>query len=103
MTDNPHNPPKTKTPIAAAVSAASLSGFQFPQIQIQGEIQQSTFLGPLPPPEVLAKYEAINPGFANRIVAMAEAEGDHRRNQEKKSLDADITHKSVNMSTREEL
>lgn len=55
-------------------------------------IRESTtnFAGPLPPPEVLAKYEAIEPGFANRIVEMAEKQAEHRQEQEKKIVTADI-------------
>lgn len=32
------------------------------------------FSGPLPPPELLAAYEDVHPGLAERIVAMAEKE-----------------------------
>lgn len=40
------------------------------------------FSGPLPPPEVLAKYNDIEPGFANRIMAMAESQSHHRQAME---------------------
>ncbi len=41
--------------------------------------QQSTiFSGPIPHPEILSQYEKISPGFANRIIAMAEKEQDER-------------------------
>ena len=43
------------------------------------------------PPEILAEYEKIAPGFTNRMIEMAEKEGEHRRELEKKALDADIT------------
>lgn len=35
-------------------------------------------IGPLPPAEELAKYEKVLPGAADRIVAMAEREQQHR-------------------------
>jgi uncharacterized membrane protein len=35
--------------------------------------------GPLPPPAELQGYERVLPGLANRIVTMAETEGDKRR------------------------
>lgn len=54
------------------------------------EISQS-FTGPLPPPEILAGYEAISPGFALRIIEMAEQQGNHRRAMENKTVDAGIT------------
>jgi uncharacterized membrane protein len=44
--------------------------------------QASSFSGPLPPPESLAEYERISPGFADRIVAMAEKEQVHRHGNE---------------------
>jgi len=54
-------------------------------------VQQSVeFSGPLPPPSILAKYEQINPGFANRIVSLAESEAEHRRDLEEKMVAADI-------------
>lgn len=34
--------------------------------------------GPLPPPDILSGYDAIVPGAAERILAMAEKQNDHR-------------------------
>ncbi|MBO0935463.1 DUF2335 domain-containing protein [Fibrella sp. HMF5335] len=45
--------------------------------------QRSVFLGPLPHPDILARYEEIQPGLANRIVLMSETEGMHRRETDK--------------------
>jgi uncharacterized membrane protein len=47
------------------------------QIAIQQQIT-----GPLPPPEILRKYEELSPGLINRIVKLAEGEADHRRSME---------------------
>lgn len=47
---------------------------------------RSAFVGPLPPPEILSKYEDAFPGSAERIFKMAENQADHRRNMEKESL-----------------
>lgn len=44
----------------------------------QVTIHERTFSGPIPAPEVLAHYENINIGLANRIVKMAEKEQNHR-------------------------
>lgn len=41
--------------------------------------EASAFSGPLPPPDLLAEYERVLPGLANRIVRMAETEGESRR------------------------
>jgi len=40
------------------------------------------FKGPLPPPEILERYDRICPGFAQRILSMAEKESEHRRKME---------------------
>lgn len=62
-----------------------------PQVkQVQMAAKAAIFSGPLPPPNLLQGYDDIQPGFAERIVRMAEGEADHRRQQEQKALDADI-------------
>jgi uncharacterized membrane protein len=48
------------------------------------------FQGPLPPPSMLAEYEQTLPGCAERIVAMVEAEGNHRRDCELQVIQAGI-------------
>ena len=42
--------------------------------------------GPLPTPEILAQYGAIDPDFPNRIVGLAEREADHRHHFEDVAL-----------------
>lgn len=42
--------------------------------------ETSLFIGPLPAPEILEKYEQIHPGLAERILMMAEKEQDARLN-----------------------
>lgn len=39
----------------------------------------TAFVGPIPPPELLAKYERTLPGLADRLVLIAENESEHRR------------------------
>jgi uncharacterized membrane protein len=46
--------------------------------------------GPLPAPEMLAGFEQVKPGFAERIVSMAEAEATHRRSMETVAIQAQI-------------
>jgi uncharacterized membrane protein len=53
--------------------------------QLQQQIiasQVSFWSGPLPAPEVLREYDSVVPGSADRIIAMAERQSDHRRNLE---------------------
>lgn len=51
-------------------------------------VAASYFEGPLPPPEVFAKYESICPGAADRILRMAERQAEHRQELEKKIVKA---------------
>jgi uncharacterized membrane protein len=46
-------------------------------------VAQLHYQGPLPPPEALARYEQIQIGLANRIVALAEQESQHRHEIDK--------------------
>ncbi|MCP3941879.1 MAG: DUF2335 domain-containing protein [Desulfobacteraceae bacterium] len=57
---------------------------------VQQEYKAEQFQGPLPPPQILAGYEQLLPGAADRILAMAEKETAHRHMLEEKSLDAEI-------------
>ena len=56
----------------------------------QVTIAASHFSGPIPPPDLLRKYEEINPGFADRIMRQAEAQTAHRIEIEKKVISSDI-------------
>ncbi len=44
---------------------------------------QTTFSGPLPPPEMLRAYNEIEPGLAREIIELAKVEADHRQIIEK--------------------
>jgi uncharacterized membrane protein len=46
------------------------------------------FEGPLPPPEIFAKYEEACPGAAMRILAMAETQAQHRQNLETRVIES---------------
>lgn len=50
------------------------------------------FSGPLPPPELLAAYDDVHPGLAERIVAMAEKE---------QTFGHEITHAALNAENDE--
>lgn len=53
-------------------------------------IRQESFSGPIPHPELLQKYDEVKPGFAERIVSMAERQLDHRINCEDKMVDGSV-------------
>lgn len=57
-------------------------------------VQQTSvqsFLGPLPPPEILRKFDEIVPGAAERILKMAEEQSAHRKELERKVIESDIS------------
>lgn len=58
--------------------------------EIIAQFKAEQFHGPVPHPSILMGYEEISPGFANRIIAMAESETAHRQAMEKKALEAEI-------------
>jgi uncharacterized membrane protein len=52
--------------------------------------QSLMYIGPLPPPKEFNDYEQTLPGTANRILAMAEQESEHRRKNEEKIVQHSI-------------
>lgn len=56
--------------------------------------QVTTHSGPLPSPQDLAEYERSLPGAAERIIAMAERQQNHRIECEKLELTKDIGHRT---------
>lgn len=50
------------------------------------EARVQHFTGPLPPPHVIADYEAVVPGMAEKIVTAFEEQGRHRRTLEDLSI-----------------
>ena len=71
-TNKSQNKPSTK-PSAPAQRQQAQTG---PQVKAE-------FSGPLPPPDVLEKYERVSPGAAERIIAMVETQNSHRHELEK--------------------
>jgi uncharacterized membrane protein len=48
------------------------------------------FSGPIPPPDLLEKYNNIIPGGADRILAMAEQQQSHRQFMERTVIEGDV-------------
>lgn len=65
------------------------------QCAIVHQSQRSIFQGPLPHPEILAKYDSILPGAAERILVMAEKEQNHRINSDEKIIKGQIKQFSI--------
>ena len=57
----------------------------------QVKSEASTWAGPLPPPGALRSFEEVIPGSAERILAMAEQQMDHRILMERKIVSGDYT------------
>ncbi len=53
-------------------------------------VMMTSWSGPLPPPALLQEYEDVLPGAGKEIVASFITGVDHRRELEKKALDAEI-------------
>ena len=51
------------------------------------EVSAQRFAGPVPPPAMLSQYEQISPGFAERILLMAEKEAANRHELDQKKTE----------------
>jgi len=88
-------PAQPKSP-AAETGLNGIAGQSNPTT-VQLEHHQLTFSGPLPPPEILECYDRLTPGFAERILVMAEKEQKHRHSCEDKALAQELdNHKARN-------
>ena len=62
---------------------------------------QTTFTGPMPPPDLLRQYDAVVLGAAERILVMAEKEARHRQSNESQALAANIEAQKQQLSIAE--
>lgn len=46
----------------------------------------TAFVGPIPPPDLLAQYEQTLPGLADRLTQIAEQESEHRRGLRRRAI-----------------
>jgi uncharacterized membrane protein len=60
-------------------------------------VTRQSFSGPIPPPQILAQYDQIVPGAAERILKMAETQEVHRHGIEKKVIDSGISNSQRGM------
>ena len=65
------------------------------------ETRISSHSGPLPSPVVLAEYERLFPGSAERFFVMAEKEQNDRVSRENQQLAADIEHRNAVLALQE--
>ena len=57
---------------------------------ISASYSQVSYSGPIPPPELLAGYDAIDPGRAGKILQLAEDQSRHRMGIEWRVINSDI-------------
>lgn len=85
---------KQSKPKSGQSSPANRQDQQEEQAQGDEEHQvlamKAEFRGPLPPPEVLQRYEDIHPGTAERILQQFERETQHRHAIEEKLVDGQL-------------
>ncbi len=60
-------------------------------------VSQTRFSGPLPHPDILARYEQILQGAADRIISMAEAQSRHRQTLETEVIASDIKNSRIGL------
>ena len=77
--------PDADTDLAKSLEEETASRLGQEQVKTPGQVRilraESEYLGPLPHPEHWAKYEAVLPGAADRILTEVEKEGEHRRQE----------------------
>ena len=56
---------------------------------VERVIAEYQFRGPIPPPDTMSGYERTLPGAADRILAMAEKQAEHRQLMESKMIEAE--------------
>lgn len=95
MAKPPHK--HQNNPVANAVAA------QAAQQQVGMVTTQTTQLyqGPIPHPDVLARFDDRVPGTAQRLINLAIEESEHRRKMEEMSMTANVSTQSRNVAIAE--
>ena len=88
-TENPFASPTDKLPIKTVLDKPEVLD-KLPQELRLSVIEAASFSGPLPPPSMYRGYDEVLPGSAERILAMAEKEQNHRIGWENDALKASV-------------
>ncbi len=78
------------------LAAPAIERVERAELRIQAAMRH--FSGPLPPPEILARYNELLPGAAERIIAMAENQHSHRQQLEKTVINSNVN--AQNLGTK---
>lgn len=65
--------------------------------QVNKVVTREFFEGPIPHPSTLSQYERVFPGAAERILAMAEKQSQHRQHLESEVVSSDIANEKRGM------
>ena len=68
------------------------------QVSVAAAQIEKSFSGPLPPPEILVRYNEAVPNGAERIIVMAEKQSDHRMQLENQVVRADIQRSNLGLA-----
>jgi uncharacterized membrane protein len=77
-------PPVHTKPQSSVLKAGDRPAPNTAVTHFEAEFEAAIFKGPLPPPEVLARYEEICPGATDRVLSMAESQARHRQRLEER-------------------
>jgi uncharacterized membrane protein len=83
-------PMTKKKPKGQKKTDQSLQENKTAQKQINTHIARATYQGPLPLPHMLAQYDEVVPGAADRIITMAESQSKDRQKMESSVIAAGI-------------
>ena len=87
--NNETDPPARKPEIQAPANQQSEKKQRLiAEIEMMARVR---FSGPLPPPDLLARYNEIIPNGAERIFAMAENQARHREKLETKVIEGNVS------------
>lgn len=95
MAKPPHK--QQNNPVAKAV-AAKTANHQAGMVTTQ---TTQLYQGPIPHPDVLAKFDDRVPGTAQKLINLAIEESEHRRRMEDLSMAANISNQSRNVAIAE--
>jgi uncharacterized membrane protein len=63
---------------------------QFVEQVVEQRLEASFYSGPIPDPDMLAQFEHVLPGSADRLLRMAEKEQDHRHEDQRRRTGAEV-------------
>ncbi len=62
---------------------------------------QQSFHSPIPPPDVVERYEKIQPGATDRFLKLVENQAKHRQKMEEKMIGAEVADRQAERSERQ--